>query len=276
MLRPSGEGPDGCASLTGINITLPPAMPCLPEGSLPPCPPTTRPGPGRWVLAVVGAAAGTLAMLAALGSLSLGEPRPASPAILSAELRLPAPALSSSPNPAATIPRTPIAQPARADDSRAAPRPVLQAPIAAPRPQAPAMAESAATSPDTSTAGPADTTGQSGATGQQAAPGGEATGAAGNTQPGAGTARPLEALCPYQPRPAFPHDALREGVYAGRVVLRLILDESGRVSSSEVLEASPRGYFEAASQAAVLRWQCLPPARSGERSLRAPILFAAD
>ncbi len=251
-------------------------MPRLPEGSLPSCPPPIQPGAGRWALALAGAAAGTLAMLAALAGLRWHSPHPASPAILRAELRLPAPAPRSSPNPAATIPHTPTAPPARADESRAAPRPVLQAPIAAARPQAPAVAESAATNPDTSTADPADTTGQSGTTSQQAAPGGEAAGAGGNAQPGASAARPLEALCPYQPRPAFPRDALREGVYVGRVVLRLILDENGRVSSSEVLEASPRGYFEAASQAAVLRWQCLPPARSGESSLRAPILFAAD
>ncbi|PAS99005.1 MAG: hypothetical protein BSR46_10355 [Candidatus Dactylopiibacterium carminicum] len=91
----------------------------------------------------------------------------------------------------------------------------------------------------------------------------------------AGNAGPLTLAqhCPQRTKPLFPSVALRDGIDTGRVLLRLHLAVDGSVHRVEVLEASPRGYFEAASEAATLKWRCLPPAQTGQDSVRAPIHF---
>jgi TonB family protein len=61
-------------------------------------------------------------------------------------------------------------------------------------------------------------------------------------------------------------------VETGRVTVRLHLDSEGRVREVSLVEASPQGYFEAATRRAALQWRCLPPAEAGE-TLRVPFEF---
>lgn len=78
-----------------------------------------------------------------------------------------------------------------------------------------------------------------------------------------------------QVKPAFPRRALEDGIEHGRVLLRLHLEPDGRVGAVSVLEASPAGYFEAASRQAALQFKCLPGTEAGA-TLVVPFLFRQE
>lgn len=61
--------------------------------------------------------------------------------------------------------------------------------------------------------------------------------------------------------PAFPIEAMRAGIPNGRVVARLTIEPDGRVSSAQILSASPSGYFERESRRALVTWRYEPPGR---------------
>ncbi|MCC6380540.1 MAG: TonB family protein [Burkholderiales bacterium] len=66
--------------------------------------------------------------------------------------------------------------------------------------------------------------------------------------------------------PAFPREALSQGVSRGVVRVRLAIDASGKVSGVEVLAAEPRRVFDRAVVSALSRWTYAPgePGRSSE------------
>lgn len=83
----------------------------------------------------------------------------------------------------------------------------------------------------------------------------------------------LRSWCP----PVYPADALKNGV-GGRVVMRLIVDENGNVSSARVLEATKSDFAEAALGAA-RKWLFTPALDSGRQvacSMDAPVVFSPD
>lgn len=73
----------------------------------------------------------------------------------------------------------------------------------------------------------------------------------------------LSAVCRHRPAPAYPAAARRRGE-TGRVVLRVDLDEGGRVSAAAVAESSGSRWLDEAALAAVRGWQCEPARRGGE------------
>jgi protein TonB len=86
---------------------------------------------------------------------------------------------------------------------------------------------------------------------------------------------PLKQRCMVQIKPDFPSRARKDDIEQGRVLARLNLDAQGRVSDVTILEASPGGYFEAASREAALQWRCLPSGQAGD-SVRVPFVFAVE
>lgn len=83
---------------------------------------------------------------------------------------------------------------------------------------------------------------------------------------------PLRQRCPQQVKPIFPRRASDDDIDHGRVLVRLHLEADGRVGSVQIVEASPRGYFEAAASAAAMQWRCLPGSEAGD-SVRVPFVF---
>jgi protein TonB len=59
--------------------------------------------------------------------------------------------------------------------------------------------------------------------------------------------------------PAFPQEALRDGIRQGRVVARLTIEADGRVSGAQIISAAPLGYFERESRRALATWRYEPP-----------------
>jgi TonB family protein len=59
--------------------------------------------------------------------------------------------------------------------------------------------------------------------------------------------------------PSFPHDAARDGIRSGRVVARLTIQADGRVSATQIISATPMGYFERDSRRALATWRYEPP-----------------
>ncbi len=57
-----------------------------------------------------------------------------------------------------------------------------------------------------------------------------------------------------QVAPLYPRGAQRRGL-EGHVVTALTIDERGRVTAAEVVEASPPGVFDAAALKAVKQWR---------------------
>ena len=57
--------------------------------------------------------------------------------------------------------------------------------------------------------------------------------------------------------PQYPRDAARSGI-TGWVQLEVLVNADGTVRSARVLEAKPKGLFEAAAVQAVLRWKFKP------------------
>lgn len=73
----------------------------------------------------------------------------------------------------------------------------------------------------------------------------------------------LSVSCPERGAPSYPAAAKRMGEQ-GRVVLRVELDESGRVSTASVATSSGSMRLDEASLAAVRQWHCNPARRDGE------------
>ncbi len=73
----------------------------------------------------------------------------------------------------------------------------------------------------------------------------------------------LAVSCPTRPAPVYPPLSRRLGE-TGRVVLRVELDESGRVSSARVLTSSGSRRLDEAALAAVGKWRCEPAQRDGQ------------
>ncbi len=66
--------------------------------------------------------------------------------------------------------------------------------------------------------------------------------------------------------PVYPHQATINGI-EGRVVLRFIVDENGEVQNPEVARAEPKGVFEEAALAAIVKYKFIP-AKIGKKNVR--------
>jgi periplasmic protein TonB len=63
--------------------------------------------------------------------------------------------------------------------------------------------------------------------------------------------------------PQYPRDAARSGI-TGWVQLEVLVNADGTVRSAKVLDAKPRGIFEAAAVQAVMRWKFKPKIQDGK------------
>ena len=63
--------------------------------------------------------------------------------------------------------------------------------------------------------------------------------------------------------PQYPRDAARNGI-TGWVQLEVLVNPDGTVRSAKVLDAKPKGLFEAAAVQAVLRWKFKPKVVNGQ------------
>jgi protein TonB len=63
--------------------------------------------------------------------------------------------------------------------------------------------------------------------------------------------------------PQYPRDAARSGI-TGWVQLEVLVNADGSVRSAKVLDAKPRGMFEAAAVQAVMRWKFKPKIKEGK------------
>ncbi len=73
----------------------------------------------------------------------------------------------------------------------------------------------------------------------------------------------LAVSCPERRPPVYPPMSRRLGE-TGKVVLRVELDESGRVSAAQVASSSGSARLDAAALAAVKSWRCTPAQRDGQ------------
>lgn len=73
----------------------------------------------------------------------------------------------------------------------------------------------------------------------------------------------LALVCPVRSAPPYPELSRRLGE-TGKVVLRVELDETGRVSTAQVIASSGHGRLDAAALAAVRTWRCQPAQRDGQ------------
>ena len=55
--------------------------------------------------------------------------------------------------------------------------------------------------------------------------------------------------------PSYPREAIRAGVQKGRVVARLSIDESGKVTDVNIVSSDPRGVFDKVVRAALETWK---------------------
>jgi protein TonB len=63
--------------------------------------------------------------------------------------------------------------------------------------------------------------------------------------------------------PQYPRDAARSGI-TGWVQLEVLVNADGSVRSAKVLDAKPRGIFEASAVQAVMRWKFKPKIKDGK------------
>jgi protein TonB len=74
---------------------------------------------------------------------------------------------------------------------------------------------------------------------------------------------PSRALVPLtRESPAFPREALNAGVRQGTVKARLSVDDAGRVTGVDILDAQPRRVFDRAVARTLARWTFEPGASS--------------
>lgn len=84
----------------------------------------------------------------------------------------------------------------------------------------------------------------------------------------------LSLVCPHRTTPDYPAVSRRMGEY-GRVVLRVELDETGRITVVKVKESSGHKRLDEAGLATVKTWQCHAAMRGGE-AVRAVALQPFD
>jgi protein TonB len=72
----------------------------------------------------------------------------------------------------------------------------------------------------------------------------------------------LSVACPHLNAPVYPALSRRLGE-EGKLVLRVELDESGRVNIAQVVNSSGYKRLDEAAMAAVKTWRCNPPMRNG-------------
>lgn len=73
----------------------------------------------------------------------------------------------------------------------------------------------------------------------------------------------LSVACPELNAPAYPALSRRLGE-EGKLVLRVELDESGRVNVAQVVDSSGFKRLDEAAMVAVKTWRCNPPQRNGQ------------
>lgn len=73
----------------------------------------------------------------------------------------------------------------------------------------------------------------------------------------------LALVCPVRMPPPYPAVSRRLGE-TGKVVLRVQLDETGRVSAAQLISSSGHPRLDAAALAAVRAWRCQPARRDGQ------------
>jgi protein TonB len=73
----------------------------------------------------------------------------------------------------------------------------------------------------------------------------------------------LSVSCPKLSAPSYPSISRRMGE-EGKLVLRVELDEEGRVATAEVIESSGYSRLDNAALETVKSWQCQPPIRDGQ------------
>lgn len=66
-----------------------------------------------------------------------------------------------------------------------------------------------------------------------------------------------QALCTVMIAPHYPRQAARQGIQ-GHVTVAFTIRADGGIAEVEILDAEPRGVFEAAARQAVARWRCQP------------------
>lgn len=67
--------------------------------------------------------------------------------------------------------------------------------------------------------------------------------------------------------PAFPSDALDEGISSGSVKVRLAVAADGSVTKVDILEANPKGVFDRAVTRTLARWKYEPGAAESIETL---------
>jgi protein TonB len=73
----------------------------------------------------------------------------------------------------------------------------------------------------------------------------------------------LALVCPVRTPPPYP-ELSRRLAETGKVVLRVELDQTGRVSTAQVITSSGHKRLDAAALAAVRTWRCQPAQRDGQ------------
>jgi protein TonB len=73
----------------------------------------------------------------------------------------------------------------------------------------------------------------------------------------------LALVCPVRPPPPYPPVSRRLGE-TGKVVLRVELDETGRVSAAQLISSSGHPRLDDAALTAVKAWRCQPARRDGQ------------
>lgn len=71
--------------------------------------------------------------------------------------------------------------------------------------------------------------------------------------------------------PVYPFDAKSKGIQ-GKVVLRFIVDEDGRVQAPEVIKAEPEGVFEESALAAIVKYR-FDPAVIGSKKVKCLVVL---
>lgn len=73
----------------------------------------------------------------------------------------------------------------------------------------------------------------------------------------------LSVICPVLNAPAYPHQSRQLGE-SGKLMLKLGLDENGRVKEIQVINSSGYHRLDEAAIAAVKTWRCNPPLHNGQ------------
>lgn len=73
----------------------------------------------------------------------------------------------------------------------------------------------------------------------------------------------LSVICPQMNAPTYPHLSRQRGE-SGELMLKLELDESGRVQQAQVVSSSGHYRLDEAAIAAVKTWRCNPPVQNGQ------------